>query len=228
MNWKNIVIYPLALLGMGTIVYLIVNANNTSTTNVTQVLPSPTMIVPTIVPTETPKTSLDLPKNDKWVKYVSKCVGLLGINIYYPSSWKLGKMGEDKISDGYDSTSEGKKQYDSQCLIQFGYPVAPNGRQDMWANGMNGEVIIQAENWLPDFDSQADKNTVAIYTQKINGRNWNVLEDNSGDIYWTIHNGQKFYKIMFWHGEGVENLNAVSLGYIKQTVGEFVQKVQFK
>ena len=228
MNWKNLVIYPLAAFGLTTIGFVVVNKLNSPVASVTTVLPTPTNVsTVTATPTELPKISINFPKNEEWIQYKSKCSGLSGITIFYPNSWKTGTMGEGKISDGYDNTAEGKKQFNSQCLIQFGYPVAPNSPQDPWVPGLYGLATVSSENWLSEM-AKPDESAMVIYNENVKGNTWLVSENDNGNFSWSIHFKNRIYTIKFLNGQEAANLNAVSRGYILQTEREFISKLQFK
>lgn len=167
-------------------------------------------------------------RTNRWVKYNSKCSGLSEVSIYYPTGWKPGMDGEDKISDGYEDTVEGKKEYGSQCLVLFGYPKAPGGRQDSYVSGQESEIRVQGENlpvagtadldqYVASYVNNAD--AVILDDKHINGKDWKVLKFNDGEIYWVTSSKGKVYNVSFrdWSGSLTTKI-----------AEEMVQKIQFK
>lgn len=172
---------------------------------------------------------------NRWVKYESKCSGFSDISIYYPVSWKLGNSGETKISDGHEGTDEAIKQYDSQCLIQFGYPKSPASSQDSYVPGQKTEVIVEAQDLpsefvggtLEDYLKNSFKGVeVKTNIKKISGKEWGEVNFNSGEVVLLTINGNKVYWVMSisWG----DNHSIVQSETTFKMAEKIAQKIQFR
>ena len=235
---KKWLIYLLLVTSIGASLYLMSNwvGNDFSSNDLapTSVQPAASSSLSLLTPSQ--RRSVTFPKTENWVKYDSRCLGLAEVNVYYPESWKLGKEGEQRIADAYENTVEGKKQYGSQCLIQFGYPMAPNGRQDSWVKEMVGEITIEGQNF-PDLGGQQNiadyvkygitdnlKGVKYIVAETINGREWTVVNNTD----WVILNKGKVYHVQLWLGPDGEELEPYAAGHMVQVAEEFVRRIEFK
>ncbi|MFA6007985.1 MAG: hypothetical protein WC784_05105 [Candidatus Shapirobacteria bacterium] len=181
------------------------------------------------VVSENPTEKVEQYEPKGWVKYNSKCSGLSEISIYYPNDWKVAKLGEGKITSGYEDTAEGKKQYDSQCSVEFGYPVTPNGGQDTYVKDLKATVLVDGEDlpisqditnldqYLAGFSN--DKDVLAINDKKINGNDWKIVKFKTKFEIWVTSNNGKLYSVQFQDWSGTLN---------SKIAEEMVQRIQFK
>lgn len=172
---------------------------------------------------------------NRWTKYESKCSGFSDISIYYPASWKLGNSGETKISDGHEGTEEAIKQYESQCLIQFGYPKSPAFRQDSYVPGQKNEVIVEAQDLstefiggtLEDYLKNSFKEVeIKTNIKKYNSKEWGVVYFDNGEVVLVTIKGNKVYwvKSISWDDSHsiVQSDNTIKMAE------KIAQKIQFK
>lgn len=198
--------------------------------NITSYPTATVTITPT--PTKTPKTVLNMPINENWVRYEAKCPMIKNnLIIYYPESWKVSLDGEQSVGDYVPDPS-------LECFISFGYPVAPAGRQDPFYGGLVGYITLSVfkDSEFNDLDSWVNfilenyHGIIALNKANINGKTFIKYAGNSfseSNYYDTFHNGV-IVRLHFQTLGYQENLSPLSLGLLLQKYEQLINKLQFK
>lgn len=205
----------------------------------TIITPTPTIVNPLPLPT------IAYPLSTSWVKYNAQCGALKDVDVSYPSGWKLSTEGEQDVTDGPLSENgllpENTNRLDYQCLLMWGYPGQPRGRQDAFYPDVYGEVSFKAT-WVEPQNANLDylrktfgnpgESNEIIMSEMVNGKEWLTVIDSNKDIYndtyrwYTVYKG-KIYSINVFLNEDVKP-DPYFRGYVLSIGKQMLERIRFK
>lgn len=168
-------------------------------------------------------------ENEEWIPYKANCESLKNsVLFYYPESWKTYPGGEQDVFDGPNDVPDKK----FECMVSFGYPIAPGSRQDAYLPDVLGYLYIKTyESTSPTLDAFLKSNSLSYEAKekvRINKINWAMGIPPTDHIeyrYFTVHQG-KVYEVSLSVEESIA-IDTETVEYFKFVVENFVNKIEW-